>query len=195
MINEGALRAGLGSVVIIVERAAYLQVKKKHRQHEKIGTLTSFSEQEVVDCTLHGKDTCNRGGEMHDGITEIAKNHGGKINTEKQYPYTGKSLKKCKADDSDAVDAGITGYGSVSSGDEDGVYFSMLFTRVFTWNLFRILPFYCSIAALKAATYAKTVISVGIDASSFDFQVFLKLLILHSWFSSTPRAASYVCCY
>jgi hypothetical protein len=37
----------------------------------------SFSEQELVDCTNKGTDDCDTGGEMHDGITEIVKNHGG----------------------------------------------------------------------------------------------------------------------
>lgn len=109
------------------------------------GKLTSFSEQEVVDCTLKGADTCNLGGEMHDGIVEIAKNHAGKINTEQQYPYTQKSKKKCKAKDATAVNAGITGYANVTSGDE---------------------------AALKTAVATHPIISVGIDASSFAFQLY-----------------------
>ena len=37
----------------------------------------SFSEQELVDCTKKGTYTCDQGGEMHDGITEIVKHHGG----------------------------------------------------------------------------------------------------------------------
>jgi hypothetical protein len=60
-----------------------------------------FSEQEVVDCTLGGADTCDLGGEMHDGIMEIVSNHGGKMNTEAQYKYTsgnsGVSRGKCLA--------------------------------------------------------------------------------------------------
>ena len=110
--------------------------------------LVEFSEQEVVDCTLKGADTCNLGGEMHDGIEEIAKNHGGKIQTEKSYPYTsgnGKSKGKCKAKDNLAIDAGITGYTQVKSGDE---------------------------TALMNAVFNKPVISVGIDASSYDFQLY-----------------------
>lgn len=57
-----------------------------------------FSEQELVDCTQGGVDTCDKGGEMHDGMMEIVKNHGGSINTETQYPYTsggGTTLGKC----------------------------------------------------------------------------------------------------
>lgn len=115
----------------------------------------TFSEQEIVDCTLKGADTCNLGGEMHDGIMEIATNHGGKINTEKQYPYTGKSTKKCKADDSSAVNAGIKGYANVTGvGMQKAPYGNE--------------------TALKAAIAQKPVISVGIDASSFKFQLYSK---------------------
>lgn len=63
------------------------------------GDLQSFSEQELVDCTMNGTYTCEMGGEMHDGINEIALNHGGKINTEEQYPYKGRDEKACGADD------------------------------------------------------------------------------------------------
>ena len=45
-----------------------------------------------------------------------------------------------------AIDAGITGYANVTIGDED---------------------------ALKAAAYARPVISVGIDASSISFQMYV----------------------
>jgi hypothetical protein len=66
----------------------------------------SFSEQEIVDCTLDGADTCNKGGEMHDGVLEIVNNQKGMFNTEKQYPYTsggGTSKGNCHAKSSDAV--------------------------------------------------------------------------------------------
>lgn len=46
----------------------------------------SFSEQEVADCTLGGTDTCNKGGEPHDGIVYIAKKQGSVIDTEDEYP-------------------------------------------------------------------------------------------------------------
>jgi cathepsin L len=109
------------------------------------GKHESFSEQELVDCVKGGACTCDEGGEMHDGIVEIVQNHNGKINTEQQYPYTAQSLGVCKADDKDAIDAGFTGYANVTSGDED---------------------------ALKVAAYQRPVISVGIDASSFGFQLY-----------------------
>jgi cathepsin L len=111
-------------------------------------TCCSFSEQEVADCTLAGADSCSKGGEPHDGILNIVAN-GGKINTDKQYPYTsggsGK-LTPCNVA-ADPVATGITGYRNVTSGDED---------------------------ALADAIYANSVISVGIDASQMTFQFYSK---------------------
>ena len=46
----------------------------------------SFSEAEVVDCTNKGRDDCDTGGDMEDGMNTIIKK--GAINTEKQYPYS-----------------------------------------------------------------------------------------------------------
>ena len=45
----------------------------------------SFSESEVVDCTNKGRDTCDVGGDMEDGMNTIIKL--GAVNTERQYPY------------------------------------------------------------------------------------------------------------
>jgi hypothetical protein len=78
------------------------------------------------------------------GILEIAVNHAGKINTERQYRYKGTSGHACKAKDSIAVSANITGYANVTSGNE---------------------------TALQEAIYKYPVISVGIDASQFSFQM------------------------
>lgn len=106
----------------------------------------SFSEQEVVDCTLNGADNCNKGGDPADGVKEIAKNMKGTFDTEKQYPYTsgdGHSSGKCKAKTA-GVQTGITGLLTTKSGDED---------------------------ALKVAA-AKTVVSIGIDASQQSFQFY-----------------------
>lgn len=110
-------------------------------------TCCSLSEQQVADCTLGGADTCDIGGEPHDGIQNIVKN-GGRVATEAQYPYTsGKSgkLTRCQRPASDWVQTAVTGYANVSSGDED---------------------------ALMRATYSYGVISVGIDASSLGFQLY-----------------------
>ncbi|GLE03596.1 hypothetical protein PINS_up012498 [Pythium insidiosum] len=81
---------------------------------------------------------------MQDGFEEIIKNHGGKIDLEKDYPYTAESKGVCKADDSKAV-GHFTSYANVTSGDE---------------------------AALQAAVATKGVQSVAIDASSFTFQLY-----------------------
>merc|ERR1712086_888561 len=62
----------------------------------------SFSEQEIVDCTLNGVCNCDKGGEMHDGFLEIIHQKKGVINTEAQYPYSsggGKALGKCRSKD------------------------------------------------------------------------------------------------
>ena len=113
----------------------------------KSGTLNSFSEQELVDCTNNGHYTCNLGGEMSDGITEIVSNHGGVISTEAAYPYTAKSkfIKSCGADDSTGVKTGITGFTAVAEGDE---------------------------TALKAASAQQTIVAVGMDASANAFQLY-----------------------
>eukprot|EP00466_Bigelowiella_natans_P009702 jgi/Bigna1/40300/e_gw1.41.56.1 len=110
-------------------------------------TCCSFADQEVADCTLGGADTCALGGEPHDGILVIANDQKGLFNTEAQYPYvSGKSgkLSKCNPR-SGSVATGITGYANITSGDED---------------------------ALTKAAYKYPSISVGIDASSFEFQLY-----------------------
>ena len=107
----------------------------------------SFSEQQVADCTLSGADLCTIGGEPHDGVLNVVKN-GGRAATELQYPYTsGKTgkLSSCKKPSTDWVATGVSGYVNVTSGDED---------------------------ALVQATYEHGTISVGIDASSFGFQLY-----------------------
>jgi len=108
----------------------------------------SFSEQELVDCTNSGEDTCKIGGEMHDGVMEIVKHHSSNMDTEAVYPYTsggGKSSGVCRAKAKGAVPTGITGYANVTAGDED---------------------------ALKAAVFEHATISIGIDASQMSFQFY-----------------------
>ncbi|GMF37161.1 unnamed protein product [Phytophthora fragariaefolia] len=108
------------------------------------GTLESFSEQELVDCTLGGVDDCNHGGEMSEGFEEIIQHHGGKIDREKDYEYTAESRGVCNAKDDKAVGR-FTAYANVTSGDE---------------------------VALQAAIATKGVQAVAIDASSFTFQLY-----------------------
>ena len=114
----------------------------------KTGTLNSFSEQELVDCTNGGKYTCNLGGEMSDGIEYIASDMNGYIMTEAAYPYTAKSCSIlqncCTAEAGQGVATGITGFTAVATGDED---------------------------ALKTAANI-AVVSVGIDASATSFQLY-----------------------
>lgn len=108
----------------------------------------SFSEQELVDCVNDGQQTCNTGGNPSEGIDYIAKNMGGKANTETEYPYTsggGVSTGKCRTKEGSGVITGITGFTSVAEGDE---------------------------AALKEAVYSHSIISIGIDASRSSFQFY-----------------------
>merc|ERR1719287_13533 len=105
----------------------------------------SFSEQELVDCVNHGQDNCNKGGEMHAGVLEIAKQQGGKLETEKEYPYTsggGKSPGVCHA--KGGVQTGIAGYTQIAANED----------------------------ALKVAAYSKPILSIGIDASQNSFQFY-----------------------
>jgi len=106
------------------------------------GTLLSLSEQLCVDCVLGGADTCDVGGEMHDCYLQIIAEDGDE--TEDNYPYTATSGNPCGFDASLAVAQNFTGYVNITSGDE---------------------------TALQAAS-AEHVISVGIDASSFMFQLY-----------------------
>jgi len=80
--------------------------------------VQSFSAQNVVDCTLNGTDTCSEGGEMHDGVMQVAVDQKGAINTEKQYPYNGYSKGVCHFNQGTAVETNVTGYSNVTVGDE-----------------------------------------------------------------------------
>jgi len=108
----------------------------------KTGSLNSFSEQELVDCTNSGHYyTCNVGGEMPDGVDYIAPSQSGYIYTESAYLYTATSCSIpkdcCSAESNTGVATGITGHTALTSGDE---------------------------GALKSAAGTYPVISVGISA-------------------------------
>ena len=79
---------------------------------------------------------------MYQGVDYVAK--AGGIESESSYPYTASSGRGCKYTKSKAV-AHVSGYHNITSGDEN---------------------------ALKSAVYEKPIISVGIDASSFWFQLY-----------------------
>jgi len=105
-------------------------------------TLLSLSEQLCVDCVLDGADTCDVGGEMHDCYLQVISEKGDE--TEDNYPYTATSGNPCAFDSSMAVATNFSYYTNVTSGDEK---------------------------ALMLAS-SQRVISVGIDASSFMFQLY-----------------------
>ncbi|CAN6234397.1 unnamed protein product [Urochloa humidicola] len=77
------------------------------------GKLISLSEQELVDCDVHGEDQGCNGGEMDDAFKFIIKNGG--LTTESNYPYTAQD-SQCKAG-SNSV-ATIKGYEDVPANDE-----------------------------------------------------------------------------
>lgn len=77
------------------------------------GKLISLSEQELVDCDVHGEDQGCNGGEMDDAFKFITKNGG--LTTESNYPYTAQD-GKCKAGSNSA--ATIKGYEDVPANDE-----------------------------------------------------------------------------
>lgn len=124
-------------------------------------TCCSFSEQEVADCTLDGKDKCNIGGEPHDGILEVVGRKG-EIATDAEYPYvSGKTQKLTRCERrSKTVTTGITGYVNITSGDE---------------------------AAMATALQTRPVLSIGIDASSFGFQLYDSGVYTDDSCGNTPK--------
>jgi len=109
---------------------------------QESGKLLKLSEQMCVDCVNGGADTCDLGGEMHDCYLQVIAQGGDML--ESDYPYTATSGNPCGFDASKAVANVFTTYVNVTSGDEK---------------------------ALQAASAAH-VVSVGIDASSFAFQLY-----------------------
>jgi len=109
---------------------------------QQTGTLLSLSEQLCVDCVDGGADTCDLGGEMHDCYLQVIAEKGDE--TEADYPYLAYSGNPCGFNPAEAVAQNFSSYVNVTSGDE---------------------------TALQAAS-ALHVISVGIDASSFMFQLY-----------------------
>ncbi|RLM73783.1 senescence-specific cysteine protease SAG39-like [Panicum miliaceum] len=77
------------------------------------GKLISLSEQELVDCDVHGEDQGCNGGEMDDAFKFIIKNGG--LTTESSYPYTAQD-GQCKAGSNSA--ATIKGYEDVPANNE-----------------------------------------------------------------------------
>jgi len=82
------------------------------------GKLLSLSEQELVDCVNGGADTCDLGGEMHDGYLWAITAGGEELET--SYPYKGTSGNKCAFNVSLSV-ATFSSYLNVTSGDESAL--------------------------------------------------------------------------
>jgi len=80
------------------------------------GKLTSLSEQELVDCDVHGEDQGCEGGLMDDAFKFIIKNGG--LTTESSYPYTAAD-GKCKSGSNSA--ATIKGFEDVPANDESAL--------------------------------------------------------------------------
>ncbi|XBI88102.1 hypothetical protein VPH35_026098 [Triticum aestivum] len=79
----------------------------------KTGKLISLSEQELVDCDVHGEDQGCEGGLMDDAFKFIIKNGG--LTMESSYPYTAAD-DKCKAGSNSA--ATITSFEDVPANNE-----------------------------------------------------------------------------
>ena len=82
---------------------------------------------------------------MHDGVLQVAIEQRGRINTEKQYPYTGLSKRVCHFDEKTAIHTNTTGYTNVSIGDEK---------------------------ALLAAVFSGGVVPAGVDSSADAFMFY-----------------------
>ena len=107
---------------------AFSTVVSIEGQHAKqTGTLTSLSEQNLVDCVKDVKlpnetQTCCmgcRGGLMDDAFQYLIKKQGGAIDTEAAYPYRG-FAGKCNFEASDAG-AKITAWTGIPQGDEEAL--------------------------------------------------------------------------
>jgi cathepsin L len=108
------------------------------------GDLVSLSEQQLVDCVSDGDFTCDVGGEMTVAFDYLTGSDPHGSEGEEDYPYCACSGNSCDYDES-MVRATFSSYQTVPSGDED---------------------------ALQQAVYQQPGVSVAIDASSWDFQLY-----------------------
>ncbi|KAM0950238.1 putative fruit bromelain [Dioscorea sansibarensis] len=80
------------------------------------GKLISLSEQELVDCDIHGNDTGCQGGYMDNAFEFIIQNGG--LTTEENYPYNATD-GVCNTEKEASHDASIKGYEDVPANSED----------------------------------------------------------------------------
>ena len=92
--------------------------------------IESFSAQNIIDCTLNGKDTCDQGGEMHAGVLQVSIEQNGSINTAETYPYTGYSKGTCHFDATTSIHTNVSGYSNVTVGDEASLLSAVAFGGV-----------------------------------------------------------------
>jgi cathepsin L len=84
----------------------------------KTGTLTSLSEQNLVDCsTSQGNEGCN-GGLMDNAFKYVIANKG--IDTEASYPYTASGPNSCRFNPANVGDT-ISSYHDVTRGSESAL--------------------------------------------------------------------------
>ncbi|GAB2298764.1 hypothetical protein Dimus_032841 [Dionaea muscipula] len=86
----------------------------------KTGTLTSLSEEQIVDCDTNGNDNGCNGGTPDGAFQYVVNNQG--IDTESDYPYTagGGSPGTCSASSYQPA-ASITGYQDVPANNEQAL--------------------------------------------------------------------------
>lgn len=112
----------------------------------KLGTeVVEGSPQQLVDCVDNGADTCDLGGEMHDGYLDVMKRGG--LDTEDSYPYEGQSGNGCRFKKGSLVPgtSDFKGYINITIGNETD---------------------------LMAAVATIPTISIAIDASEIAFQLY-----------------------
>ena len=103
-------------------------VSLEGQQAKTTGTLTTLSEQNLVDCVKGEKlpndtSTCCmgcQGGLMNDAFQYMIDHQGGSIETEAAYPYTGRA-GTCAWDPSKKAEKEITKWTAIPQGDEDAL--------------------------------------------------------------------------